>query len=201
MTISNVSIANRALQMLGADSIINLTEDSNKARALNIAFEPVRDAELERRRWRFSIKRSSLAALAAAPASDYARQFQLPNDYLRLIPGGALVSVADVSDFRSFTNALYSVEGDAVLTNLPAPLKIRYIARITDAGLFSPSFAEALAARLAHTCCERITQSDSKQQLAWGYYKQALREAAFANAIERPAESVGDDSWVIVRAM
>lgn len=201
MASSNVSIANRALQMLGADSIINLSEDNNKARALNVAFEPVRDAELERHRWRFSIKRVSLPAHADTPDSDYGRQFQLPNDYIRLIPGGDIVSMVDMSDYRTRSDALYSIEGKRLLTNLPAPLSIRYIAQITDAGMFNPAFAEAFAARLAETCCERITQSDAKRQLAWGYYREAIREAIRAKAIEAAPESVGDDTWIMARTM
>lgn len=199
MPASIISICNRALQILGADSIINLQEDNNRTRALNIAYEPVRDAELQRRRWRFSIKRVSLPALSATPDSDYARQFQLPNDYLRLIPGGDLRTLTDMSDYRSMGSALYSVEGMQLLTNLGAPLAIRYIARITDAAIYNASFAEALSARIAHACCERITQSDSKQQLAWGLYKQAIKEATLANAIEGAPESVADDTWVVAR--
>jgi hypothetical protein len=107
--------------------------------------------------------------------------------------------MADMSDFRSGGSATYSVEGDKILTDLGAPLAIRYIARITDPALFNASFAEAFAARLAHTCCERITQSDSKQQLAWGYYKQAIKEAVLANAVEGAPESQADDTWVLAR--
>lgn len=199
MPASVVSICNRALQMLGAESIINLQEENNRARALNVAYEPVRDAELHRRRWRFSLKRASIPASATVPISDYARQFPVPNDFLRLVPGGDIRQLADLSDFRSGSSATYSLEGGQILTNLGAPLKIRYISRVTDPALFNASFAEALAARIAHTCCERITQSDSKQQLAWGYYKQAVKEASVANAIEGAPESVADDTWVLAR--
>lgn len=199
MPASTISICNRALQILGADSIINLQEDNNRTRALNIAYDSVRDAELQRRRWRFAIKRTSLPALSTAPDSDYARAFQLPNDYLRLIPGGDLRSLADMSDFRSTSSSLYSIEGLQILTDLSAPLSIRYLARITDAAIYNASFAEALAARIAHACCERITQSDSKQQLAWGVYKASIKEATLANAIEGAPESVADDTWVMSR--
>lgn len=199
MPATDVSICNRALQLLGAEAILNLSEDNNKTRALNVAYEPVRDAELHRRRWRFAIKRASLAALTEVPDSDYAVQYQLPVDYIRLVPGGDLRQLADVSDFRSATSALYSVEGQRILTDLSAPLAIRYIARITDTSLYNPSFCEALSARLALECCERIMQSDSKKQLARVAYKDAIREATLANAIEGAPESIADDTWVMAR--
>ena len=196
---SEVSICNRALQLLGADTIIALTDDTSRARTMATAYQAVRDAELERRKWRFAIKRVQLAALSTAPVFGYAYQYQVPNDYLRLIPGGDLVSVADLSDYRTGSSALYVVEGDKILTDLGAPLSIRYLARIEDSATFSPSFSEALSARLADDCCERITQSDSKRQLAMAAYSRAVKEAVRANAIEAAPESQADGEWIMAR--
>jgi hypothetical protein len=198
---SEVAICNAALIKLGAERINALDENNNRARVMNERYAAVRDAELDRCRWKFSIARVTLAALAAAPdGDDYARQFQLPNDYIRLIEGADIVDVADLSDYRgSSSAALYSVEGRKILTNLPAPLSIRYIAQITDTSLFVPSFAEALAARLADECCERITDSDSKRQTAKEDYRQAIREAKRARALEAPPQYQADDTWVMAR--
>jgi len=194
-----VSIARRALQMLGADSIIDLTEDNNRARAMQIAYEPVRDAELTRNRWRFSFKRASLAALSTAPVHGFGYAYQPPTDFLRLIGGGDLGSYPDMSDIRADTNELYSLENGLILTNLTAPLKIRYIARITDASLFDAAFAEMLAARLAMETCERLTQSDSKKQIAAAFYKDALKSARRANALQGAVAQLLDDTWVSAR--
>lgn len=197
---NEVSIANRALQILGDNPILSLSEDNKRARVLRVAFEPVRDAEIDRRNWRFAIKRVSIAALAETPDSDYAYQYRVPNDYLRLLTGGDLIPLADLTDYRSAPSALWSIEGDRILTDVGAPLSIRYIARITDASKFSASFAEALSARLAWECCDAITQSDSKQQLCERRYTMAIREARRANAFEVPTHSIADDSWMIARA-
>jgi len=198
---SEVSIANRVCTLLGADTIIALTDDNNRARTISANYAPIRDAELKRHRWRFAIRRASLAALADQPDSDYARQFQVPNDFLKLIEGGDLISGPDFSDYRSGSSALWSREGDKILTHLAAPLHIRYIARITDASLFDADFAESLAARIADECCERLTQSDSKRQIAMAAYKRAITEAKQANALEVPAESPGDNEWLAVRRL
>jgi len=197
---SEVSIANRVCTLLGADTIIALTDDNNRARTINANYAPIRDAELARRRWRFSISRASLVALAAAPDSDYARQFQVPNDFLRLIEGGDLTSGPDFADYRG-GYSLYSREGDRILTNLNAPLHIRYLARITDASLFDAAFAESLAARIADECCERLTQSDSKRQICMQAYKRAIQEATRANALEVASESLADSEWIAVRRL
>lgn len=197
---TEVSIANRALQILGADPIISLTENNKRARVLRVAFDPVRDAELQRRNWRFSIKRTTLAALADTPDSGFAYQYQVPTDYLRLLTGGDLIPLANLSDYVSTPSALYAVEGDRILTDVGAPLSIRYVARISDTSKFSASFAESLAARLAWECCDAITQSDSKQQLAERRYMIAMREARRANAFEGPTEAIADDTWMLARA-
>lgn len=198
---SEVSVANRALTLLGADLIIALTDDNNRGRTLNANYAPIRDAELVRHRWRFSIQRTALPALAAVPDSDYAHQFQVPDDFLKLIEGGDLITRANLTDFNTGPSALYSREGNRILTSLSAPLHIRYIARITDASMFDAAFAESLAARIADECCERLTQSDSKRQICMAAYKRAISEATRANALEVPAQSQADDSWMLARTM
>lgn len=199
MPASSVSICNRALQIMGAGTIGSLAENNERARVMSVAYEPVRDAEIGRRRWRFAIKRDSLAALGAAPDSDYLYQYGYPNDCLRILEGGNVRSMADLTDYRSGASALISVEGRNILTNLTAPLAIRYLARITDVSLFSPAFCEALSARLAYECCSRITESTVKEDACLRRYMLAIREAVQANALERVGESVADDTWVIAR--
>lgn len=197
---SDVQICNGALLKLGADTILALTDNNNRARVMNARYEPVRDAELQRRRWRFSVLRAKLPALAATPLFEYGYQYQLPGDFLRLLEGGDIRTLADLSDYRVSACALYTIEGDKLLTSLTPPLSIRYIARVTDVGLYHPAFCEALSARLAWENCERLTQSDSKRQLAQSDYKEAIREAVRAQALETASQSIADDSWVLTRA-
>lgn len=195
---SEVEICNRALHKLGADTIISLSDDNNRARVMNVAYQPVRDAELFRRRWKFSLKRASLAALSTAPEFGFLYQYQIPTDFLRLVEGGDLLTNVDLSDYRN-GGPTYAREGDKILTDYPAPLDIRYIARITDTSLFDPAFAEALSARLAMECAKRITDSETAVQAAQQNYRLAIREAIVANAIERASESMADDSWIMAR--
>ena len=199
---SEVSICNAALLKLGAELILTRADGNNRARAMNARYEDVRDAELRRRRWRFSFKRAELPALTETPLSDFDLQYQLPVDFLRLIEGGDIVAVPDLSDFRSGGgDELYSIEGDKILTNLAAPLRIRYIARISDTALMDPTFREAFASRLALENCERITQSDSKKESCRQDYKDAVREAVRANALEAAPRSTADAEWVAARRM
>jgi hypothetical protein len=59
---SKVEICNSALNMLGANNITDLTEDSKNARLLNQRYEPIRDAVFRTHAWNCLIKRIELAA-------------------------------------------------------------------------------------------------------------------------------------------
>lgn len=192
-------LANRALIKLGASRILDLDDDDPKAIALKESFTAVRDAELRRRRWRFALSRHLLPALVQAPAFGFARAFQLPAGCLRVIQIGQYDLGPNLADYRAAPMELWSIEGRQILTNLGAPLPVRTIQQITDTTLWDSAFSEAFAARLAYECCEPITQSDSKKQLAWADYQQSIREAARANAFEASPQEPTDDTWVMGR--
>lgn len=198
---SDIGIANRALQKLGSATTLTSFNDPNTAgRAMNVAYVPVRDAELRRRRWKFSITRASLAALSTPPLNGiYSAQFQLPANCLRVLEVGDYWPGADTSDYRNRSVAEFTIEGGLILTNIAAPLSLRYIQQITNPGLFDSAFAEAFAARLAWETCEAITQSSDKRKLAIQEYKQAIQEATQANALESAPEFKADDSWMMAR--
>lgn len=196
---SEVDIANLALAKLGAGTIISLDDDDPKAVVLKLNFATIRDKELRARRWRFSLARHELLADAIAPAWGFGYSYPLPAGCLRVIQIGEYDLGPNLSDYRAAPTELWSIEGRAILTNLPAPLKVRTIQQITDTGLFDACFVDALASRLAYECCERITQSDSKRQLAWSAYREAIREATRANAFEGATQEATDDTWVMAR--
>lgn len=191
---SSVQIANLALTKLGAARITDLADNTRNARVMNAIFDEKRDAELASHPWTFAIKRAQIPALSAAPAFQWARQYPLPSDYLRLVQIGE-----DYTFYDSNSGPLFQVEGNAILTDEASPLDVRYVYRVTSTGLFSPLFVEALACRLAAEGCEEITQNAAKQEGVWAQHMRAIREAKRVNAIEQPPQQPQDLSWV--RAM
>lgn len=188
---STIEIANRALTKLGSDRLLALTDNTTAGRTMNSMFAQVRDAELRRNRWAFTLRRDSLIALSAAPAWGFSFAYPLPPDFLSLV---------QVNDYYirplSKSKALWAVESGSILTDIGAPLKIRYVSRVENAGLFDPLFAEALACKLAFEACETITQSTTKKQSFSGEYKAALSEAARCNAIENPPDELPSGTWL-----
>lgn len=188
---NDVSIANRALTKLGASRILLLTDDTEQARVMNSMFVDVRDSELRRHWWNFSIKRDSLPALADKPSWGYEKQYPLPSDYLAMIQVNDQY-VRSGSKFK----AAWSIEDGKILTDYASPLKIRYVKRQTDAGSFDPLFVEVLACKLALEAAEPLTQSASKKQAAFDEYKFALMEALRQDAIENPPDEMPWGTWL-----
>lgn len=188
---SDVQIANYALTKLGASPILALTDDNVQGRTLNRIFTLVRDAELRRGRWNFAIKRTTLLALVAEPEWSYSLQYPLPVDFL------SLVQVNDTY-IRPFSKqkTLWQVENGAIVTDLIAPLKVRYVYRVTNSALFDPLFVEAFACKLAFEACEAITNSAQKKQALGEAYKEAMMEARSADAIENPPDELPWGSWL-----
>jgi hypothetical protein len=192
---SQVQICNQALTKVGEQRITSLADGTKQANVMSAIYDVKRDAELAAQPWTFAIRRAQLPASAVAPSFGWTYAYPLPADYLALVEVGE-----DYVFYDSDTGALFQVEGTdsgpVILTDQAAPLEVRYIARVTNPGLYPPLFVEALACRLAAESCESLTQNLSKRQAAWDERKQAIREAKRVNAIEQPPRQPPASSWL-----
>jgi len=187
---SVTSICNRALQLLGANRIVSIDDNTPHAVECSIAYEPSRDFELRLHPWKFAKARAQLAADVDTPDFGPAYQYTLPADFLRLIEN-------DPED--EYNSKDWVIEGGLLLTDDTAPLDIRYIKKITDVEAMDPMFREALSHRIAMNICERITQSNVKLQNIATMYKSVIDGARKVNALEQvPVEAV-DADWITVR--
>lgn len=187
---SVTSICNRALQRLGTSNrIINITDDTKNGRACNACYEALRDAMLRKHYWNFAKKDTgALAPDDDAPLDpDYGYQFSLPSDFLRLVKP------------KNQPNLDWTIQGRRLLSNDGDTIYVKYIAKITDANLFDPLFAEALAMDMAYAMCEEITQSTSKQVGIAQDKKDTMDEAKRVNAFEIPPVESPDGSWITGR--
>lgn len=197
---SSVDIANSALTKLGEDRIMSLTDNVKAAREINAVFELRRDKLLRTYGWSFAMKRASLPALDEAPAWGYAYAYQKPSDCLRFVQVNDYFCIPSLSDYKAGVDTEpYRIEGQTIATNFSAPLKVRYIRRVTNSGEFDACFIEAFAADLAFECCEAITQSNTKKESLREDRRTAILDAIRSNAIELPPQDVQDDSWIMSR--
>lgn len=208
---SVVSIANRALQINGATRIVSLADNSKSARAINTAYDPLRQKELRNHTWSFAVKRVSLAASATPPVFGRANAYPLPSDYLRILPPDPEATVLGYGEGAPLIFASggrpdrdWQIEKNAdgllsIITNQSAPLLLRYVADVTDPNQMDALFREALSALLAEGTCEELTQSNEKKAYARTIYKDTIAEAKMVNAIERVPSPPVLDPWLAAR--
>lgn len=197
---NDVDIANSALTKLGADRITDLSDNVKEAREINAIYDLRRNHLLRAYNWNFAMYRTSLSALADAPAWGYSLQYQLPADCLRPVQIDDAWLIPGLADYMGGPDSeLFRIEGRTIQTDIAAPLKIRYIRRVTNAGEFDDSFVEVLACDLAYQVAEALTQSNSKRDAAKMDRREAILEAIRANAIELPPQHIPDDSWIMSR--
>ena len=169
---SVVDICNSALNQLGANNIISLTEDSKNARILNQRYEYVRDSVFRAHPWNCLVTRVKLSPDTASPAFGFDNQFTLPTD-----PYCLRVLTLDDSDL------IFRVEGRKILCNEDV-INLKYIGRIVDPNQYDLNLIETLSAALAADTAYAIVGSTSLASSMISIYDKKLSEARFIDATE-----------------
>lgn len=182
MSVSDVSIVNDALVLVGADRIISLDQDTKSARIFKEAFAKTRNALLEAHPWRFAVKRVALALSTETPAYEYSNYYVLPTDCLRVI---------ELSDPAT----QWEREGNLLATSNTID-GIRYIREITQPGLFSHNFSKTLSAKLAYENCYAIVQSLELKEKLKDNYIMTLGEARSYSAQEASPRQPYAKEWL-----
>jgi hypothetical protein len=182
---SYVAIANLAATTIGTAARLTAPgDDTTLGRAVASVWEIERQAALRDGAWNFAMRRASLPQLVEAPAHGFAARYQLPADCIRLI---------EIYELRRDE---WQVEGEAINADHTGPLKIRYLADITEPAAFDALFVKAFALRIACAIGNRIAGSSFKEELNWEKYKQALGEARRVDAMENPPIEQHESSWI-----
>lgn len=196
---SVIQSANRALTKLGSGRVASLDDDTKAARSIKSCFDDIRDDELRAHRWQFAMKRMTLPALVDKPLFGFEYQYALPADFLRLDMINDQYAPVVMDNYIGRETQEFMIEGNLILTNIAAPLKLRYIARVEDPNQWDVNFREAFASRLAMEICEDLTQSETKFQRAASDYKRAITQAIRTNSIEKPPSTPPDNTWIVSR--
>lgn len=183
---SEVSISSNALTKLGAQPITAFDDGTARATLCREYYSNVRDSVLRAYPWNCAIERQELALEASAPLFGYSYKFALPT-----VP--YCLRVLEVED-----DPEYKIEGRYLLTD-ESSIKIKYIARITDPGLFDALLAEAIECRLAAELAYPVTASPTLIQAMWALYEQKIREARGVDGQEGTVEMWSSNALIEVR--
>ena len=189
---SKLKIINAALVgHLGAARILSVTENSVEGRLVEDEYDDLRRAVLRDHQWNFASTRVSLAAITNAPVWEFDHAYLLPSDLLRLV------------DVDNPLELVYKVErmaeGKVIVTDIDAPLKIKYTADIEDANAMEPKFREALSARLAMAWAEPLTGVSSKTAELAKIYAAFLKSAKSVDGQEDSPKQTESDAWIDAR--
>lgn len=195
-----LTIWNMALTLVAEKRLSSLSDDDGNRELLSNFWEMARDARLTSSAWSFAIQRKALAVDTAAPAWGFDYQYSLAGDVVRVLQVSETYAGVDTAFFRDSDNTLFRVEGRKILTDLGAPLYVKWIVNSVDVGLWHAAFAMLLACDLAALVNPRATESEQTQQRIEKMQMQAWALAASTNAIEQPSESVADDTWMAAHA-
>lgn len=192
---SEVSICNVALLRLGHDTITSLSDATRGARVMNGLYAETRDSLLRSHPWNFAVRRVDLALLSDTPTFEFAYQFALPDDCLKVIR---------TEDEAAGSAYEYRIEGlsdgSRVLLYDSDTCGLEYIAQVTDPNQMDVSFRDAFAARLAAEACMLLTDNATLAKNLWDAAELKLRMAMTADAQEGTPRDIIADEWVRARA-
>jgi len=183
----SVEICNLALVPLGADTIMDLNEDSENARKLKAIYSLVLKDVLRAHPWNFALKRIELAQLVEGPLYGYSHYYQLPPDYLRVV------------EINGQEEIDYVIEGKTILCS-EETVELRYIAYMEDSTLYDSNFVSLLASRLEAELAFAITQSKTLADSKWTIYKMKLARAHSSDAQEGKPQRVERHRWLESRS-
>lgn len=142
--ITKTSIANLTLSELGAALVTNIDTDTGSVAArVRLVWDFALNWALSMHPWNFAIKRVADVAATTAPAWGYDYAYNLPANYVRILGIGKDGSELDRVPWSVELNAT----GDQriLVTDLQAPIDIKYIALVTNPELYTPTFCIALS--------------------------------------------------------
>lgn len=185
-----VDYVNRALSMLGAETITALSYDDspNAATAKDLYDSTVNELLMEWP-WRFAVGREQLSRLTTTPLNaDFEYEYALPTDLLRIvstdIPGGSWMLYRDPeSQYRRLYANADSVKADMV--------------RRPNDSLFPPNFQRALVHRLAMVLAMPVTRRVDFLQVFAGMAAASLQQAKAQDWNEQPWPEMDDGNLLI----
>jgi hypothetical protein len=184
-----VEICNNALIRIGAKRISDLSDDTKEGRLCDERYFKVVKHVLREHPWNFAIDRVALAEDAGTtPEFDYARQFDLPSDCIRMLSTDA------------FPNGRWALEGRKILSDESA-VEIRYVKDVSESPhLFDDMFKEAVALKMASEFAKILANSNTLSQQLFAEYRDMLSQAKSVDGQEgQSIYAIEANEWIDTR--
>jgi hypothetical protein len=187
---SQTGICNRALEKLGEQPIVSISDGTKQAQALKRVYQDSLEALLVEYPWHFAKKRAALPAAAARPEWGFNYAYPVPADFLRLLA---------IKDGPAFSLEAGPSGSQAILSDATAPLSILYLYAVSDPGRLPPHFVEAFSSKLAFDIAEDLTQSNTKKDILAQLFAADLLKAKRINGLQKAPDAFPSFSWLTAR--
>jgi hypothetical protein len=198
---TGITICSDALIMLGAKAITSFNDGTDESSVCDRLYPDIRDSTLVMYPWTFNTKKIQLAQLLTPPGSVWKYAYQLPGDKL-----ANPRAVYDTAAVGASPNKDWEIQGDQLLTNLPAV----FINYQYSAGEFAwpQYFVQLMKYMMSWHLALPITEQSDRAQY-WqavavgapaengrgGYFRQAMN----IDGQHNPVRVIEDYSLVAVR--
>src|SRR5262245_15946860 len=155
MGTTKISVYRETARLLGDYRFATLSDDSPTRFAFDDAWDRVVTYVLRAAYWKFALKTADMEESVVPPVPGFSDVYDLPCDWLR-----THAYFIEQEGRELPFDARHQLE--QVHTRLPQ-VYIRYVSNdFMDPELWTEHFAEAVAARLAFDCAERVTGNPAK---------------------------------------
>ncbi len=191
MAVNDVTIASRALNLIGADAIASFGDGSNEANVADNLYSTIIEAALTRTRWRFATGQQQLSRLTAEPVARWDAAYQMPTSPQILLLHGVTILDNPIK---------YDRYEDKIYCNATADdLVIADYTYKVDPIYWPPYFVKAVTYDLASVFAGSIAQKGDLASHYAGSSELAYRTARWADSSSQTAKNVRTSSLVNVR--
>ena len=176
MADSKFDICNKAMVLVGANTISSFTQNTTESKVANQLYESTLENLLTRCRWRFASKQAQLSKNTTNPDARYESSYALPNDALVI----HTVTVSDdVIKYDRYGQNLFTdtTSSDIVIAD--------YTFQPSESD-FPPYFKQTLVFELASLFAGAIARNDQLSEL---YHKRSIAQLAIAKATDGQAQT------------
>lgn len=194
MSLTDVEICQKALALIGANTIQSLDDGSDLAQLCSTLYEDLKQSALAEHHWNFATKKRELAQDSNSPPTEWDHQYTLPSDLIR---GPTKVFADDnsqqpIQDWKKVNNKIMT-DNDTIY--------IDYVADV-DETKFPPHFVRflyhALASELAITVTDQVNMAELYERKAYGLPSDAqegglLQKARHIDSLTQSTQTIDDN--------
>jgi hypothetical protein len=182
---TDISVCNKALLLLGSDTITSFSDGTPAAQVCSLLYKDVKLSTMGMYRWSFTVAKTQLNRDTNTPQNEWSYQYLMPNDMLIGVPEAVRTSSAAGSQLFKDWEIGQATGKYAVLMTNALEIHIDYQRELTEANL--PSyFIQLLGYQVAWHIAEAITDQTTKaeywrnvalgtatENMRGGYFRQA----------------------------